>query len=500
LNPKSSLAKDVERYTGQVVYNPVDTFVLYGDAQATHNKQALFWAKLGTQAYQTGDLNGALQSFNKALSLNPQISGVHYARAVCLARAGQLENACLALQSELEAPSAHPLAGAMLKDIEGWLQAHRAVAAPTPGAATAPSGKPLVSKPFTLFAMPKSFRGHIDIIQRNAIRSWTNLRPQPEIILFGEEEGVAEICAEFGLRHVPKVSRNEFGTPLVNKILEFGQLFASHDVMAYINADIILLADFLPAVEKVTQTFESFLMIGRRFDLGVDFEMDFQDPHWQENIRSYALQNGKYHAYAGIDYFLFRRGMWGEIPPFAIGRTAWDNWLVSYPLSKGIPVVDATPSVFIIHQNHDWGHVRGGYQEAWNGVEAQRNRDLAASLPVCTIVDANWKVTSTEVAKNDPILPRFEEGMKYLRVGDPASALDSFDAVLRMASDLPNVHYARAVGLLSLGRTNEALEDLQKELMVNPNHQQVQSLREQILNSLSPEMDLTFLNYLPGNG
>ena len=74
--------------------------------------------------------------------------------------------------------------------------------------------------------------------------------------------------------------------------------------------------------------------------------------------------------------------------------------------------------------------------------------------------DANWKVASTEVTKNDTILPMFEEGMKYLRVCDPASALDSFDAVLRMASDLPNVHFARAAAWLALGKQVEALKDL----------------------------------------
>ncbi|MFZ0637415.1 MAG: hypothetical protein WAM08_17985, partial [Candidatus Acidiferrales bacterium] len=64
----------------------------------------------------------------------------------------------------------------------------------------------------TLFAMPKPFEGHIGIIQRNAITSWTRLTPQPEIILFGDEAGVAEIAGELGLRHVAHVKRNEKNT------------------------------------------------------------------------------------------------------------------------------------------------------------------------------------------------------------------------------------------------------------------------------------------------
>jgi len=54
----------------------------------------------------------------------------------------------------------------------------------------------------TIFAMPKPFHGHIEIIQRNAIQSWMRLDPGVELILFGDEHGTAGVCKEFGLRHV----------------------------------------------------------------------------------------------------------------------------------------------------------------------------------------------------------------------------------------------------------------------------------------------------------
>ena len=58
----------------------------------------------------------------------------------------------------------------------------------------------------TIFSTPKPFVGHIDIIQRNAIKSWTLLHPDVEVILFGDEEGAAEVCQEFGIRHEPEVT------------------------------------------------------------------------------------------------------------------------------------------------------------------------------------------------------------------------------------------------------------------------------------------------------
>src|ERR1700688_4352288 len=68
----------------------------------------------------------------------------------------------------------------------------------------------------SIFAIPKPFRGHIDIIQRNAINSWTRLEPRPEILLLGEEAGTAAAARDLGVRHEPGGVRNELGTPLLD--------------------------------------------------------------------------------------------------------------------------------------------------------------------------------------------------------------------------------------------------------------------------------------------
>jgi len=70
----------------------------------------------------------------------------------------------------------------------------------------------------TIFSVPKPFHGRIGVIQTNAIRSWVLLRPACEVILFGNEEGTAEIASRFGIRHIPDVERNEYGTPLVSSV------------------------------------------------------------------------------------------------------------------------------------------------------------------------------------------------------------------------------------------------------------------------------------------
>ncbi|MGQ9834042.1 MAG: glycosyl transferase family 2, partial [Candidatus Villigracilaceae bacterium] len=68
----------------------------------------------------------------------------------------------------------------------------------------------------TLFSAPKPFTDpHIAVIQRNAIQSWLRL-PDVEVILLGDEAGLAQVAAEFGVKHLPEVACNPSGTPLIS--------------------------------------------------------------------------------------------------------------------------------------------------------------------------------------------------------------------------------------------------------------------------------------------
>jgi len=45
----------------------------------------------------------------------------------------------------------------------------------------------------TIFTAPKPFSDpHINIIQRNAVRSWKMLGPDAEVLLIGDENGIKE--------------------------------------------------------------------------------------------------------------------------------------------------------------------------------------------------------------------------------------------------------------------------------------------------------------------
>jgi hypothetical protein len=253
----------------------------------------------------------------------------------------------------------------------------------------------------TIFALPKPFRGHIGIIQRNAVKSWTRLRPRPEIILFGDEEGTAEVAAELGVRHVADIQRNEFGTPLLSDLFKKAQDISSNRVLCYINGDIMMLGEFITAVEKVSAWRSRFLMVGQRTNLDIEQPLDFESPTWQKDLRDLVEQKGVDALPYSIDYFVFSRGLLPHFPAFAVGRAWWDNSFLWQARSSGAPLVDATDVVLAVHQNHDYRHIAQGLQGTLQGDEAQQNRKLALKLAgkltgnraFYTIADATHKLT-----------------------------------------------------------------------------------------------------------
>ena len=118
----------------------------------------------------------------------------------------------------------------------------------------------------TIFSIPKAFKGHMDVIQRNAIESWKRLGPECEVILIGDDPGTAEVAEELGVQNIPHVERNEFGTPLLDSAYQLAEDAARNTYLCYVNADIILTSSLIHAFQRVRQQSDRFLMTARRWD------------------------------------------------------------------------------------------------------------------------------------------------------------------------------------------------------------------------------------------
>jgi len=142
--------------------------------------------------------------------------------------------------------------------------------------------------------------------------------------------------------------------------------------MCYVNTDIVLLQDFADALAQVARRFGQFLMIGQRTDLSFSVRLKVGKRGWRQSLGTLARTRGTLHNVGGIDYFAFRRGLYPKVPPFAVGRYAWDNWLVRDVVRRGkVPVIDASARILAIHQEH----------KRWpkTDTDCQRNRELYAT-------------------------------------------------------------------------------------------------------------------------
>ena len=72
----------------------------------------------------------------------------------------------------------------------------------------------------TIFTIPKAFDEKFGLIQENAIKSWKELHSEIEIILFGDEVGIEEICKKYNIIHFPNIIKNENNTPYLDNVFE----------------------------------------------------------------------------------------------------------------------------------------------------------------------------------------------------------------------------------------------------------------------------------------
>jgi hypothetical protein len=212
----------------------------------------------------------------------------------------------------------------------------------------------------TLFSAPKPFTNpHIRLIQRNAIQSWRALGADVQVILIGVEEGVEETAHEFGACYLPQVERNSQGTPLVSSMFDLARQHSDSPLLAYVNADILLMPDFLQTARLVCQQAEHFLIVGQRWDLEITTPLAFE-PGWEEELQEQIRQRGRLHPRGGSDYFIFPRHAFMDMPAFAVGRAGWDNWMLYEARQRGWKLIDATGTIDIVHQEHDYSHLPGG--------------------------------------------------------------------------------------------------------------------------------------------
>jgi hypothetical protein len=261
----------------------------------------------------------------------------------------------------------------------------------------------------TLFSAPKPFNNpHIATIQRNAIQSWLHLGSEVDVLLVGDEIGLAETAAEFGIPHLKEVTRNNQGTPLVSSIFALARQHSVSPLLGYLNADILLLPDIIRVARQVANQARQFLIVGQRWDLDVRQALSY-DSGWENHLRTDLNQRGRLHPPGGSDYFIFPRTCFTQMPAFAIGRAGWDNWMFFHARQQAWSLVDATHDLQVVHQDHDYSHLPGGQPHYRLPESAENTRLAGGRRAIFSLLDTTHSLISGQL---QPIPLR---GRKLLR-------------------------------------------------------------------------------------
>lgn len=227
----------------------------------------------------------------------------------------------------------------------------------------------------SIFTCPKPFKGNIKILQENAIRSWKEECPNSEILLAADEEGVSEASIQFGIRHIHGVLENEFGSPLLDSLFQRTEQEARGEIMVFISTDCMLIGNLENIIKMIKEKFHVFLIVGIRYDSEISEKLP--DSNWQE----FVLKNkGLWHplarrkegkSFGGCDLFVFPKGLLANTPPFVIGVACWDGWIPYNVKKRGIPKIDISESIDIVHQKHPARTLKPHFE-----IQQQRNKKL----------------------------------------------------------------------------------------------------------------------------
>src|SRR5205823_6358310 len=154
------------------------------------------------------------------------------------------------------------------------------------------------------------------------------------------------------------VETNDHGTPLLASAFAAIERVSDRALRCFVNADIVLLDDFATALASLVAIEERFVMHGKTVDVAVTEELALDQRDVRNQLAERARREGRSRGATAIDYFVYPPRMFDPVPPFAVGRAGFDNWLVWRGRSRG-RVIDATQAVRAVHQRHDYSHVGG---------------------------------------------------------------------------------------------------------------------------------------------
>jgi hypothetical protein len=228
----------------------------------------------------------------------------------------------------------------------------------------------------TLFSTTKPLSSTDAILSlKRACASWKLLDGVSQIILFGNDFGVKEFAHEHNIEYYPDIEYSD-NLPLLSAIFNKIELVTRNDIVMYTNSDIVLDGNLNKIIEaiKINSGYRDFYCTGRRWITDKKFEIITGDDKFSSLAKNAMKMN--FDRPTAMDYFVFKKDFFRNIPDFRIARTCYDGWLLSEARRRNAICYDLSYSLKAFHQDHEYLNSINGKNEVYNGEIAIKNQKM----------------------------------------------------------------------------------------------------------------------------
>lgn len=210
-----------------------------------------------------------------------------------------------------------------------------------------------------IFSSPKPRQAETEADQISSFRSWRRQFPNARICIFGDRSTWEDIILELGLEFAGRLPAGPVGGEDISFLFRKISDEAKDSLAIYLNSD-ILLNDSASQVVSVLEKIPSpWLASSRRCRVAAWQGPALKSKEQWEKFFTQVREGGQWGEAYSLDIFLFRGLCFADMPPFLIGHSGWDNWIIYSNRMKGINVIDVSADLSVIHCDHGYSYAQG---------------------------------------------------------------------------------------------------------------------------------------------
>jgi hypothetical protein len=242
---------------------------------------------------------------------------------------------------------------------------------------------------FTTSCKPLS-NDKIKIIQYNSINSWKWLDCEKEILVFNRDESIDKMCIDLGVQYVSLYESSDYSDLPTWRAMREGacKIASDGDLIVWVNSDIVFDNTIVTTINELKETgVEDFILTGKRKNWS-----DYWELKCKEDLGK--IQFDKIGDKYEIDYFIYNKKHFDNLPKFFIARMKFDNYLMAKAINSVDKTIDSTLVINSYHHQHGYGqNLDKPYSTYLGDKEYQVDKTINDALfPISNIEDCRYKL------------------------------------------------------------------------------------------------------------